>query len=114
MAVPCCHSARRPCLNSESKLSLAQPHRGQVRVGTASAGHWIDTHYSFFAAITLRPLHAQLVKSFEILPGDGWYGSSFFCRLDEDSEGLQPVKLLIPISVTTEKSLFSRSGQRLG
>jgi hypothetical protein len=42
----------------------------------------------------LRPFHAQLVKTFEILLGDGWYGSSFFCRLDEDSEGLQSVKLL--------------------
>ena len=43
----------------------------------------------------LRPFHAQLVKAFEILLGDGWYGSPFFCRLDEDSEGLQSVKLLI-------------------
>jgi hypothetical protein len=43
----------------------------------------------------LRPFHAQLVKTFEILLGDGWYGSAFFCRLDEDSEGLQSAKLLI-------------------
>ena len=43
----------------------------------------------------LRPLHAKLVKTFDIVLGDGWYGSPFFCRLDEDSEGLQSVNLLI-------------------
>jgi hypothetical protein len=35
------------------------------------------------------------VKAFEILLGDGWYGSPFFCGLDEDPEGLQSVNLLI-------------------
>jgi hypothetical protein len=35
------------------------------------------------------------VKASEILLGDGWYGSPFFCRLDEVSEGLQSVNLLI-------------------
>jgi hypothetical protein len=34
-------------------------------------------------------LHAQLVKTFEIVLGHGWYGSAFFCSLDEDAEGLQ-------------------------
>jgi hypothetical protein len=43
----------------------------------------------------LRPFYAQLVKTFEIVLGDGWYGSAFFCRCDEDSEGLQSVKLLV-------------------
>src|ERR1700687_4647873 len=78
-----------------SKLSVAQPHSGQIRVGTASAGHGIETHYPVFAAIALRPFHAQLVKTFEIVLGYGWYGSVFFCRCDKDSERFQSVKLFI-------------------
>jgi hypothetical protein len=35
------------------------------------------------------------VKTFEIVLGHGWYGSAFFCSLDEDAEGLQSVNLLI-------------------
>ena len=99
------HSVVQGCVvlpffkNSLSKqqpeLGVAQPHGGQIRAAAASAGYYIDTQYPVFAAITLRHLQASLVKAFEIAFADGWYGSAFFCRPDEGSEGLQPVKLFI-------------------
>jgi hypothetical protein len=81
--------------NQQPELGVAQPHGGQIRVGTASAGHQIETHYPVFAEITPRHVHASLVQAFEIVFADGWYGSAFFCRSDEVSKGLQPVTFFI-------------------
>jgi len=77
------------------ELSMAQPNSGQIRGGVARASHRFDTHHPVFAAVALRPFHAQLVEAPEIVLGDGWYGSAFFCRFDESFEGLQPLSLLI-------------------
>lgn len=79
----------------QPELGVAQPHGGQIRAATARAGYYIDAQDPIFAAITLCHLHASLVKAFEIAFADGWNGSAFFCRSDEGSEGLQPVKLFI-------------------
>jgi hypothetical protein len=76
-------------------LGVAQPHRRQIRTGIAGAGHGIKRHYAVFAAITLRSFYAQLVKAFEIVLVNGWYGSTFLCRFDEGSKGCRSVKLLI-------------------
>ena len=44
--------------------------------------------------------------------GDGWYGSAFFCRLDEDSEGLQSVNVLIRQCVTNCETSQTKDGMR--
>lgn len=81
--------------NERPELGVAQPHGGQIRAATAGAGHQVETEYSVFAAIALRPLHTSLMKTLEIGFADGWYGSAFFCGSDEGSEGRQSVKLFI-------------------
>lgn len=74
-----------------SELGVSQPHSGQIRLRAASADHGLDTHYPVLAAITLRPFHAQLLKASQVMLGDGWYGRTFFCSLDESSEGFQQI-----------------------
>ena len=75
--------------NQQPEFGVAQPHGGQIRAAAASAGHYIETQYPVFAAITLGHIQASLVQAFEIVFADGGYGSAFFCRFDEVSEGLQ-------------------------
>lgn len=81
--------------NQRSEFSVSQPYRGQIRVAAASAGHQVETHYPVFAAITFGPFHAQFVKASEVVLADGRYGRAVFCRLHEDSKGLQYVNLFI-------------------
>ena len=80
---------KKPLSVQRSELSVSQPHSRQVRLKAASAGHGLDTHYPVLAAVTLRPFHAQFMKAFQVMLADGWYGRTFFCSLEERSEGLQ-------------------------
>ena len=81
--------------DQQPQSGVAEPHCCQIRTWVASASHYIEGNYPVFARVTLRHLYANVVKQFEIICGDGWYGSPLFCLLNEASEGLQSLKLLI-------------------
>jgi hypothetical protein len=68
------------------KFGVPQPDRGDICIAVASAGDQFEGHHAVFAAVTLRPFHAQLVKTFQVVLGHGRYGRAFLCLLDEGSE----------------------------
>ena len=72
-----------------SELTVAQPHCRQIRTRTAGTRHGIKSDYAVLTAIALGPLHAQLVKAFEIVLVHGGDGRTLFCRLNESPERLQ-------------------------
>jgi len=71
-----------------TELSMAQPHRRQIRLVAASTGHRIETQYAVLSAIALSLLHTELVQTFELVRVDRRYGCASLGFLNEGLEGL--------------------------